>query len=81
MIVGGVLVMTGNPQPCADREIPISPAAAQSLKDKWDAFAAQAAAGQASGKPLRQAREQFRVALERLSAAVDALMREAQEAK
>ena len=48
VIVGGVLVMTGNPQPCADREIPISPAAAQSLKDKWDAFAAQAASGQAS---------------------------------
>jgi hypothetical protein len=48
VIVGGVLVMTGNPQPCADREIAVSPAASQSMKDKWDAFTAQAAAGPAT---------------------------------
>jgi hypothetical protein len=48
VIVGGVLVMTGNPQPCADRQIPVSPAAAQALKQKWDTFAGQAAAGAAS---------------------------------
>ena len=40
--------MTGNPQPCADRRIPVSPAAAQALKQKWDAFAAQAAAAPAN---------------------------------
>lgn len=48
VIVGGVLVMTGNPKPCADRQIPVSPAAAQALKEKWDAFAAQAAGGPAN---------------------------------
>jgi hypothetical protein len=48
VIVGGVLVMTGTPKPCADREIPVSPEASQALKQKWDAFAAQAAAGPAN---------------------------------
>jgi len=48
VIVGGVMIMTGTPKPCAEREIPISPAASQSMKDKWDAFAAQAAAGTAN---------------------------------
>ena len=44
-IIGGILVFTGNPQPCADREIPVSPGAAQALDDKWDVFSDQIAAG------------------------------------
>ncbi len=47
-VIGGVLVFTGDPQPCVDREIPVSAAAAQAVDDKWDVFSEQSAAGPAS---------------------------------
>ncbi len=37
-VVSGVLVLSGTPTPCVDREIPVSAAASQAFDDKWDAF-------------------------------------------
>jgi hypothetical protein len=44
-IVGGVLIFTGSPSPCSDRDIVPSTAASQQLRAEWDAFEDQAAAG------------------------------------
>jgi len=47
-IVGSVLIFTGNPRPCTDREVPVSTAASQQLRTAWDQFKAEAASGQAT---------------------------------
>lgn len=47
-IIGGILVFTGDPQPCVDRDIPVSSAAAQAVDDKWDVFSDQIASGSGS---------------------------------
>lgn len=46
-IVGGILIFTGSPSPCADREVEPSSAASQQLRAQWDDFEARAAVGQA----------------------------------
>jgi hypothetical protein len=47
-LVGAALIFTGNPSPCVDRAIEPSTAASQALRDQWDAFEAQVAAGNAT---------------------------------
>jgi hypothetical protein len=47
-VIGGILVFTGDPKPCVDREIPVSAAAGQAVDDKWDVFSDQIAAGPGS---------------------------------
>ena len=46
-LVGGALIFTGNPSPCVNRAITPSTAASQALRDRWDQFEADAAAGKA----------------------------------
>lgn len=46
-IVGGILIFTGSPSPCTDREVEPSSAASQQLRAQWDDFEARAAVGQA----------------------------------
>jgi hypothetical protein len=48
VILGGALIFTGNPKPCVARAIPVSGAASDSARAKWDAFQVEAAAGPAS---------------------------------
>jgi hypothetical protein len=48
IIVIGVMVFTGSPAACVDREVPVSAAASQELRSAWNAFGAQAARGPAS---------------------------------
>jgi len=47
-LVGGALIFTGNPSPCVDRDIEPSTAASQALREHWDAFEAEATAGNAT---------------------------------
>jgi len=46
-IVGGVLIFTGSPSPCSDREIVPSSAASQQLRADWKRFEQEATAGRA----------------------------------
>jgi hypothetical protein len=46
-IVGGALIFTGKPSSCVSRSITPSTAASQALRDQWDQFEADAAAGKA----------------------------------
>jgi hypothetical protein len=48
VILGGALIFTGNPKPCVARPVPVSGAAADGARAKWDAFQVEAAAGPAS---------------------------------
>jgi len=48
VLIGAILVFTGKPSPCVDRFIPVSAAASARTDDKWDAFKAQAASGNAT---------------------------------
>jgi hypothetical protein len=46
-IVGAILIFTGSPSPCTDREFEPSSAASQQLRAEWDQFSAAAAQGRA----------------------------------
>ena len=46
-IVGAILIFTGSPDPCTDREFEPSSAASQQLRAEWDQFSASAAQGRA----------------------------------
>jgi len=46
-IVGAILIFTGSPDPCTDREFEPSSAASQQLRTEWDQFSASAAQGHA----------------------------------
>ena len=46
-LVGGALIFTGKPSSCVNRTITPSTAASQALRDQWDQFEADAAAGKA----------------------------------
>ena len=48
VVVGGLLIATGSPDTCSDREVPVSPAIAAELDERWDVFSAEAAAAAAS---------------------------------
>jgi hypothetical protein len=46
-IVGAILIFTGSPDPCTDREFEPSSAASQQLRAEWDQFSERAASGRA----------------------------------
>jgi hypothetical protein len=47
-VIGVILVFTGSPSACVDRDVPVSAAQSQDLRAAWDNFKAQASAGAAS---------------------------------
>ena len=46
-IVGAILIFTGSPDPCTDREFEPSSAASRQLRAEWDQFSDAAASGRA----------------------------------
>jgi hypothetical protein len=44
-VIGAILIFTGNPSPCADREVEPSSAASQALRDEWKVFEQSAMSG------------------------------------
>jgi hypothetical protein len=47
-VVGSVLIFTGKPSACTDRQVPVSTAASDQLRSDWDQFTHAAATGQAT---------------------------------
>jgi hypothetical protein len=48
VVIGTVLVLTGNPSACVDRQVPVSAAESQRLKAEWDQFSAASRQGNAT---------------------------------
>jgi hypothetical protein len=48
VVVGGLLVVTGSPDTCSDREVPVSEVIAAELDERWDQFSTDIAAAAAS---------------------------------